>query len=56
MPKLKDVDTSMKLLSQLGAKVERNGFVVLMPATLMCLLRTLIHFNHTYSIWALGRW
>ncbi len=27
VPKLKDVDTSMKLLSQLGAKVERNGSV-----------------------------
>ena len=35
VPKLKDVDTSMKLLSQLGAKVERNGSVHMMPATLM---------------------
>ncbi len=26
VPKLKDVDTSMKLLSQLGAKVERQWF------------------------------
>lgn len=35
VPKLKDVDTSMKLLSQLGAKVERNVLCILMPATLM---------------------
>ena len=27
MPKLRDIDTTMKLLSQLGAKVERNGSV-----------------------------
>ncbi|KTG71854.1 UDP-N-acetylglucosamine 1-carboxyvinyltransferase, partial [Klebsiella pneumoniae] len=27
VPKLKDIDTTMKLLSQLGAKVERNGSV-----------------------------
>ena len=27
VPKLKDVDTSMKLLSQLGAKVKGNGTV-----------------------------
>ncbi len=35
VPKLKDVDTSMKLLSQLGAKVERNGSVHIDAATLM---------------------
>jgi hypothetical protein len=27
VPKLKDIDTTMKLLSQLGTKVERNGSV-----------------------------
>ncbi len=27
VPKLRDIDTTMKLLTQLGAKVERNGSV-----------------------------
>ena len=27
VPKLKDIDTTMKLLTQLGTKVERNGSV-----------------------------
>ncbi|NCB61693.1 MAG: UDP-N-acetylglucosamine 1-carboxyvinyltransferase, partial [Gammaproteobacteria bacterium] len=27
VPKLRDIDTTMKLLSQLGARVERNGSV-----------------------------
>ncbi len=42
VPKLKDIDTTIKLLSQLGTKIERNnGSVLLMPALLMslCALR-----------------
>ena len=33
-PKLRDIDTTMKLLSQLGARVERNGSVHVEKRTL----------------------
>ncbi len=45
-PETKDVDTSMKLLSQLGAKVERNVLCILMPATLMYSAHLTIWLNH----------
>ena len=42
VPKLKDIDTTMKLLSQLGAKVERNVRYGLTPARSMySVLRTI---------------
>ena len=55
VPKLRDIDTTMKLLSQLGAKVERNGSVHVdasavnifwAPYDLVTTMRA--------SIWALG--
>lgn len=55
VPKLKDIDTTMKLLSQLGARVQRNGSlhvdarninVYCAPYELMKTMRA--------SIWALG--
>ncbi|MDU5713939.1 MAG: UDP-N-acetylglucosamine 1-carboxyvinyltransferase [Citrobacter freundii] len=49
VPKLKDVDTSMKLLSQLGAKVERNGRDVNVFCAPYDLVKTM-----RASIWALG--
>ncbi len=43
VPKLKDIDTTIKLLSQLGTKIERNnGSVLLMPALLMSFVRLTI--------------
>lgn len=56
VPKLKDIDTTMKLLSQLGAKVERKGHSIFVDA------RNVNEFCAPYdlvktmraSIWALG--
>jgi UDP-N-acetylglucosamine 1-carboxyvinyltransferase len=55
VPKLKDIDTTMKLLSQLGTKVERNGSVWIDASNVN-------NFSAPYdlvktmraSIWALG--
>nr|VUD23260.1 UDP-N-acetylglucosamine 1-carboxyvinyltransferase [Salmonella sp. NCTC 7297] len=57
VPKLKDVDTSMKLLSQLGAKVERNGSVHIdaSQVNVYCAPYDLVKTMRA-SIWALGRW
>ncbi|EGO0092115.1 UDP-N-acetylglucosamine 1-carboxyvinyltransferase [Salmonella enterica] len=55
VPKLKDVDTSMKLLSQLGAKVERNGSVHIdaSQVNVYCAPYDLVKTMRA-SIWALG--
>ncbi|WP_312947825.1 UDP-N-acetylglucosamine 1-carboxyvinyltransferase [Superficieibacter sp.] len=55
VPKLKDVDTSMKLLSQLGAKVERNGSVHIDASgvNIFCAPYDLVKTMRA-SIWALG--
>ncbi len=55
VPKLKDVDTSMKLLSQLGAKVERNGSVHIdaRDVNVFCAPYDLVKTMRA-SIWALG--
>lgn len=55
VPKLKDVDTSMKLLSQLGAKVERNGSVHIdaSEVNVFCAPYDLVKTMRA-SIWALG--
>lgn len=55
VPKLKDIDTTMKLLSQLGAKVERNGSVWIDagPVDVFCAPYDLVKTMRA-SIWALG--
>ncbi|MFP1497353.1 hypothetical protein ACLB1Q_25790 [Escherichia coli] len=55
VPKMKDVDTSMKLLSQLGAKVERNGSVHIdaRDVNVFCAPYDLVKTMRA-SIWALG--
>ena len=55
VPKLKDVDTSMKLLTQLGAKVERNGSVWIDAGSVnvFCAPYDLVKTMRA-SIWALG--
>ncbi len=55
VPKLKDIDTTMKLLSQLGVKVERNGSVCL-DASGVNIFRAPYELVKTMraSIWALG--
>ncbi|WP_393947286.1 UDP-N-acetylglucosamine 1-carboxyvinyltransferase [Kluyvera intermedia] len=55
VPKLKDVDTSMKLLTQLGAKVERNGSVWIDASSVnvFCAPYDLVKTMRA-SIWALG--
>lgn len=35
VPKLKDIDTTIELLNQLGTKVERNGAILLMHVALI---------------------
>ncbi|CUX96397.1 UDP-N-acetylglucosamine 1-carboxyvinyltransferase [Candidatus Doolittlea endobia] len=55
VPKLKDIDTTMKLLSQLGAKVKRNGSVYV-DASDVSVYRAPYELVKTMraSIWALG--
>ncbi len=55
VPKLKDIDTTMKLLSQLGAKVERNGSVHVDAGkvNVFCAPYDLVKTMRA-SIWALG--
>ena len=55
VPKLKDIDTTMKLLSQLGAKVERNGSVHVDAGSVdvFCAPYELVKTMRA-SIWALG--
>lgn len=55
VPKLKDIDTTMKLLSQLGAKVERNGSVHVdaSQVNIFCAPYDLVKTMRA-SIWALG--
>ena len=55
MPKLRDIDTTMKLLSQLGARVERNGSVHVDagPVNVFCAPYDLVKTMRA-SIWALG--
>ncbi len=55
VPKLRDIDTTMKLLSQLGAKVERNGAVHLDASgvNIFCAPYDLVKTMRA-SIWALG--
>lgn len=55
VPKLRDIDTTMKLLSQLGAKVERNGSVHVDagPVNIFCAPYDLVKTMRA-SIWALG--
>ncbi|MCX8958546.1 UDP-N-acetylglucosamine 1-carboxyvinyltransferase [Erwinia psidii] len=55
VPKLKDIDTTMKLLSQLGVKVERNGSVHLdaSEVNIYCAPYELVKTMRA-SIWALG--
>ncbi len=55
VPKLRDIDTTMKLLSQLGAKVERNGSVWIDagPVDVFCAPYDLVKTMRA-SIWALG--
>ncbi|VDY62997.1 UDP-N-acetylglucosamine 1-carboxyvinyltransferase [Shimwellia blattae] len=57
VPKLKDIDTTMKLLSQLGTKVERNGSVWIdaSDVNVYCAPYELVKTMRA-SIWALGRW
>ena len=63
VPKLKDVDTSMKLLSQLGAKVERNGSVHIdardvnvfcAPYDLVKTMRASISVSYTHLVISAG--
>lgn len=55
VPKLKDIDTTMKLLSQLGTKVERNGSVWIdaSDVNVYCAPYELVKTMRA-SIWALG--
>ncbi|GDX05587.1 UDP-N-acetylglucosamine 1-carboxyvinyltransferase [Buttiauxella sp. WJP83] len=55
VPKLKDIDTTMKLLSQLGTKVERNGSVWIdaSDVNIFCAPYELVKTMRA-SIWALG--
>jgi len=55
VPKLRDIDTTMKLLSQLGAKVERNGSVHVdaSQVDIFCAPYDLVKTMRA-SIWALG--
>lgn len=55
VPKLKDIDTTMKLLSQLGARVERNGSVHVDASNVnvYCAPYDLVKTMRA-SIWALG--
>ncbi|GLR11142.1 UDP-N-acetylglucosamine 1-carboxyvinyltransferase [Mixta theicola] len=55
VPKLKDIDTTMKLLSQLGVKAERNGSVHLdaSKVNIYCAPYELVKTMRA-SIWALG--
>ena len=55
VPKLRDIDTTMKLLSQLGVKVERNGAVHLdaSKVDVFCAPYDLVKTMRA-SIWALG--
>jgi len=55
VPKLKDIDTTMKLLSQLGTKVERNGSVWIDASNvnIFCAPYELVKTMRA-SIWALG--
>ncbi len=55
VPKLKDIDTTMKLLTQLGAKVERNGSVWIDASNvnIFCAPYELVKTMRA-SIWALG--
>ncbi len=55
VPKLRDIDTTMKLLSQLGARVERNGSVHVDagPVNVYCAPYELVKTMRA-SIWALG--
>lgn len=55
VPKLKDIDTTMKLLSQLGVKAERNGSVHLdaSDVSIYCAPYELVKTMRA-SIWALG--
>lgn len=55
VPKLKDIDTTMKLLSQLGVKAERNGSVHLDASNvnIYCAPYELVKTMRA-SIWALG--
>ncbi|MBK5071497.1 UDP-N-acetylglucosamine 1-carboxyvinyltransferase [Budviciaceae bacterium CWB-B4] len=55
VPKLKDIDTTLKLLSQLGVKIERNGsiFVDASNVTELCAPYDLVKTMRA-SIWALG--
>ncbi|MCL9780886.1 UDP-N-acetylglucosamine 1-carboxyvinyltransferase [Vibrio sp. S4M6] len=55
VPKLKDIDTTMELLKQLGAKVYRNGSVHVDPSSIneYCAPYDLVKTMRA-SIWALG--
>ena len=55
VPKLRDIDTTMKLLGQLGARVERNGSVHVDagPVNVFCAPYDLVKTMRA-SIWALG--
>lgn len=55
VPKLRDIDTTMKLLSQLGVKAERNGAVHLDASgvNIFCAPYDLVKTMRA-SIWALG--
>ena len=55
VPKLKDIDTTMKLLSQLGMKVDRNGSVWIdaRDVNIFCAPYDLVKTMRA-SIWALG--
>ncbi|MBK4715327.1 MULTISPECIES: UDP-N-acetylglucosamine 1-carboxyvinyltransferase [Tenebrionibacter/Tenebrionicola group] len=55
VPKLKDIDTTMKLLSRLGTKVERNGSVHIdaSQVNVFCAPYDLVKTMRA-SIWALG--
>ncbi|MCR3755643.1 MAG: UDP-N-acetylglucosamine 1-carboxyvinyltransferase [Sodalis sp. Psp] len=55
VPKLKDIDTAMQLLSQLGARVERNGsvYVDASDVNVYCAPYELVKTMRA-SIWALG--
>ncbi|WP_192458344.1 UDP-N-acetylglucosamine 1-carboxyvinyltransferase [Musicola keenii] len=55
VPKLRDIDTTMKLLSQLGAHVERNGSVHVdaSAVNIFCAPYELVKTMRA-SIWALG--
>ncbi|SQI45752.1 UDP-N-acetylglucosamine 1-carboxyvinyltransferase [Serratia plymuthica] len=55
VPKLKDIDTTIKLLSQLGTKIERNGSVYVDASGVneFCAPYDLVKTMRA-SIWALG--